>query len=135
MREIKIKFWDSLMNAWATDWLAINSGRLVADNEGKEFVDISDVDRFIPVQYTGLKDKNSKEIYEGDYIQNYGGLYVIEYNDGCFGYRQVAFQESRVGEPWVWKKENGRFKSWHKYVGPWEIIGNIYENLELLEAE
>lgn len=36
------------------------------------------------MQYSGLKDINEKDIYEGDIINTVFGLYIVEFNDGCF---------------------------------------------------
>ena len=79
-------------------------------------------------QYTGLKDKNGKEIYEGDLLQliTFEGdgeilAYPVEYEDGCFGIRT-----------------NGEYLAELKYYIDMsfveaEIIGNIYENPEFAE--
>jgi len=83
------------------------------------------------MQYTGLKDKNGKEIYEGD---------IAILGDGGKVYRkgEVKFGEGLQGEPADWE---GPFWGW--VIGDteplidafWqlEIIGNIYQNPELLK--
>lgn len=79
-----------------------------------------DNDSCILMQYTGLKDKNGKEIYEGDIIE-------FEYHNGG-GF-------SRVKEPVTFY--NGQFSVWQESINNYnencEIIGNIFENPELVQ--
>ena len=68
------------------------------------------------MQFTGLTDKNGVEIYEGDIVKSLG---VTDY---CFGVRPVIF-------------DNGCFKvsGYGLFSGLVEVIGNIYQNPELLK--
>lgn len=71
----------------------------------------------IPLQYTGLKDINGKEIYEGDIVNYFKDeLAVIKWYKGGF----IIESESH-GE------------SFHDICAEIEVVGNMYENLELLE--
>lgn len=75
-------------------------------------------------EYTGLKDKNGKEIYEGDIIRAWGRNYEIKIcemqdSDCSYFYQGWGFDNSSLYEE-------------HDFV---EIIGNIHENPELLEQE
>lgn len=72
------------------------------------------------MQYTGLKDKNDKEIYEGDIVKHATdeGVYKVIFEDGGF-YVKNLFEYD--------------FQTINEY--PLEVIGNIYENPELMEGE
>lgn len=132
----KFRAWDKEENLW------IKVASLVFDEEGEMWYLGPVMDDFNPVYYenelgktweimqsTGLKDKNGVEIFEGDVIgsQNkdrsnwYVSHHKIVWHDTGFVGKQIC-SSSFIGlEHWT-RGENG-------YV----VIGNIYENPELLE--
>lgn len=75
---------------------------------------------FATMQYTGLKDKNEKEVFEGDIVSGFGKLWLISW--------QV--EEARF---WIapWKGNTSTWKFMDE-VNRMEVIGNIYENQELV---
>lgn len=82
-------------------------------------------------QYTGLKDKNSKEIYEGDVMvcrQYIGGNFI----DYCI---ERGFVEMLHGAFGLHRKQGyyRPFKDWLEAY-EYEIIGNIHDNPELMEG-
>jgi uncharacterized phage protein (TIGR01671 family) len=73
------------------------------------------------MQYTGLKDRNGKEIYESDIIQYSSTTCWVDFYAGCFVLKCKG-QESWYG-----------IGSLGAPVDNYEVIGNIYQNPELLK--
>ena len=69
------------------------------------------------MQYTGLKDKNDKEIYEGDIVTVDGEIFYVEWRG--------------MGDWFIDPKKDAAFV-FTPEIYDVEVIGNIYENPELL---
>ena len=80
-------------------------------------------------QYTGLKDKNGKEIYEGDIVQiTIGG---VKFNFGVVTFGKF---KAEIYECYGWYVYlNGKQTSEAGLYEEFEIVGNVYENPELLK--
>ena len=121
MREIKFRAWDTDSNVWignVKDWEA-------------RYLNDKDTDNIL-MQYTGLKDKNGVEIYEGDivrvqYYNNYNAPKNIQH-------KQESIEEVRYDEEMVTFRFGNifPFHLWNDTLKDIEIIGNIYENKDML---
>ena len=86
------------------------------------------INRFELMQYTGLKDKNGKEIYEGDIVK---GIAFDGYNvsNGV-----IKFPDCSYTVEFKDKNARGFYYLHHIRLETIEVIGNIYENPELVKS-
>lgn len=127
MREIKFRTWDKKYHMmeydYSTDLLIGMDGKAYQKEErnyaGTTFVEYELANHYEIMQYTGLKDKNGKEIYEGDIVRISGHPFGID------GNYEVGYNELMELCCGGWYLH--RMRHWA------EVIGNIYENPELLE--
>jgi len=131
-REIKFRAW-SRTGEWdefgERRAFEMIDGDSLCPNEFEPFKDsLMDInDEYYVMQFTGLKDKNGKEIYEGDIIDNYASKWIVTFNKGCFCANKL---------PELQPDENTHIAL--RAVSEYEVIGNIYqheylENPELLK--
>jgi uncharacterized phage protein (TIGR01671 family) len=130
MREIKFRAWRS------GDGGCMEFGHYVADHGNINWFDLSNSvgKDLILMQYTGLKDKNGKDIFEGDIVRKYG---MYSTDDAAYGQYEPLYE--------VKFKVTGdvEFALYGDEFSPMalnsfdelEVAGNIYENKDLLAGE
>ena len=133
MRELKFRVWCPTSKHFSTiPWLSCDGLQLKWIHTGNEET-LTDIrfDEYVIQQYTGLKDKNGKEIYEGDIVTHTsinGKDYKAEI---VFSPTLAAFVLDTSGRHLLDDKY-GDYYELHKDHS-YEIIGNVFENSELLE--
>ena len=172
-RQIKFRIWDKARNKWLphsenslhafTDYFLTFDGKIVAtqgeicDHPNMEYqtnfdwCDYSErpfkitrgSERFVIQQYTGLKDKNKREIYEGDIVKE-----SYKHIKG-FLFSGNVIENSELEEPIIYiseikwcpiytgfmveRKSNTIGRIFPRDTNNLEVIGNIFENPDLLK--
>ncbi len=120
MREIKFRAWcsvDEMMYSDVQDGISFDDGSFYSF---AMFINksLDDYHVWEVMQYTGLKDKNGVEIYEGDILQNWAKEnYSVIYSE--------KFAQFEINAPVNTLQDGDVSKRF-------EVIGNIYQNPELL---
>lgn len=134
MREIKFRAWDKvseIMWHWNLKNLGCSDiGELKGEDNGCS--DLTNILKKCPVmQYTGLKDKNGKEIYCSDIVKGY--FNEEEVIDSIW--LTLTEEDKKNGYLTFQLPDNIVDFARESYPDELEVIGNIYENPELLEKE
>jgi len=131
MRDIKFRAWDK------------NNKNLlkIFDSTTQEYWFIPMWNKnFEIMQYTGLKDRKGKEIYEGDILdfedtdnkgRDFYNRAELEFNKGRYEFKKFLIEDTYVEE----EMHNSSNSDFIDIIKDSDVVGNIYENPELLEGE
>jgi uncharacterized phage protein (TIGR01671 family) len=147
MRELKFRAWDNKNKKWLLGYEYPNLGGFslfgecmlggewsctfsdfLFENYGLKFSDL------IVMQFTGIKDKNKKEVYEGDLYRRYSYLYRVIWRKekaGFFGEIVGRFNSST--NEYDLEKSSTYFNLCEDEIT--EVIGNIYQNPNLIPSK
>ena len=130
----KLKFWDNTDKEFG-EVINIDFDNGFVDYKTKNGITSTQLKCGELIQCTGLKDKNGKLIYEGDILFEYWKnevflneeKWVVKWNNNHANFYIEIINASK----------NAILNQWHlaRHDLDYEIIGNIYENKELLESE
>lgn len=123
MRPIKFRAWHKKLKVMLPD-VGVNKGEVLYDGRWYR------KDEIVLMQYTGLKDRNGREIYEGDIVKltNWiGSIGVVEW--GRFAKFIIDAECSNGG---IFDFTNLIFEEVSNSIKNLEVIGNIYKNPEML---
>ena len=134
MREIKFRVWDKetkkmhICGEDAHDEITFESktNKAYYYNSKNGCGSLREDSDYILMQYTGLKDKNGKEIYEGDIVRILGG----EYEQGFYEWDETVIIKDLIYDGFNLMMTIDQIGN-----GAIEVIGNIYENKNLLGQE
>lgn len=121
----KFRAWDKTdKEMYLVDEINFNRGEFESIGDGITF--LRGADKVELMQSTGLHDKNGKEVFIGDIIKCTRGCPHEVYLEKEYGGTYVG------GMPAIYLKG---IREGYAWTGAEEILGNIYENPELLEVE
>lgn len=116
MREIKFRAWDKEEKRWYD----FESGDLDYEGNNPTIAFFNLTDNLVVMQFIGLKDKKGKEIFEGDKVYvPWNGFGIVKFSYGKF----------------IIKGKDGKTTDLSTHWDTCEVLGNIYENPELLEDQ
>ena len=129
MRELKFRAWANGYEKWCHRIEYIDDGLWLGYvDDGVGELSTTDI---VVEQYTGLQDKNGKEIYEGDIVKltgkvakNKGTLYKVVWDNFLTGFDLISLERS---------KEDIGYLNEVEMEERYKVIGNIHENPELLK--
>lgn len=142
MREIKFRAWDTILKMWTNYRIEDDMIYIMVKTAGTWIRhDVRNDWRFQLMQFTWLKDKNGKEIFEWDIVEELVGPHrwvsEIIFMNGCFrkALRYRNFDRPNEIDETIFWDHYFQWTEWWAWTLEylfWIVIWNIYENPELI---
>lgn len=141
MREIKFNIWDNKRKEWVHKGInllgeVIIMGDILTRESDDTGVTIDELGDLVVCQYTGLKDKNGKEVYEGDILaipRNAPDHKMVNHCGVLFGEFCGGGPDEDVHTVGFYSGDRDYAEGLgNKLSYGYEVVGNIYENSDLL---
>jgi uncharacterized phage protein (TIGR01671 family) len=132
-RELKFRTWNTKEMTYFTFKDIMGNGRSATTIKNATCVECEERDEHKVMQYTGLKDKNSKEIYEGDILSVDGTPMVVVWDNGNLQW--IVKHDLNTPTPFrVGDGTKRDLELWYVIEDGFDsfVIGNLYQTPELL---
>ena len=134
----KFRAWDKRFSEFVEDFFVSEDGKIYKKTKDTSYgfaISRETSDKIILMQSTGLRDKNGKEIFESDIVRTTRFLGRADETGGFYEYeKDYAGVVKMLEGAWVIDTGSDAVFLWSD-IDENLVVGNIYENKELLEEE
>ena len=136
MKTNKFRVWDKYLKHFVTEegYAITASGKLLGRKNGNEYIECKNTKHLVIQYFTGLFDKEGKEIFEGDIVRSPDHCFTLDFKKWEQSPHEVAFRNNsfRILD-FVDGDKHAPFLGY--ITKKHKVIGNIYENPDLLKIQ